>query len=140
MAKENKFSSESIKKLQECHEDLQTIMLTALQGRDIKIECGYRGQDAQDEAFANGYSKLQYPNSKHNKMPSMAVDVTPYPERYSDAKAQERLGFYIRGIADALYQDGRISHRLRWGGDWDGDFDRKDQTFDDLPHFELLEE
>ena len=27
---------------------------------------------------------------------------------------------------------------LRWGGDWDGDRDFKDQRFIDLPHFELV--
>jgi hypothetical protein len=26
----------------------------------------------------------------------------------------------------------------RMGADWDGDFDTKDQTFHDLPHFELV--
>jgi peptidoglycan L-alanyl-D-glutamate endopeptidase CwlK len=26
---------------------------------------------------------------------------------------------------------------VRWGGDWDGDRDIDDQTFDDLPHFEF---
>ena len=27
---------------------------------------------------------------------------------------------------------------LRWGGDWDGDGDRTDQTFNDLMHWELI--
>jgi hypothetical protein len=26
---------------------------------------------------------------------------------------------------------------LRWGGDWDQDFEVKDNRFDDFPHFEL---
>ena len=30
--------------------------------------------------------------------------------------------------------------KLRWGGDWDNDFDTRDEgRFRDLPHFELLE-
>ncbi len=28
---------------------------------------------------------------------------------------------------------------LRWGGDWDGDTELRDQKFVDLPHFEVLE-
>lgn len=28
--------------------------------------------------------------------------------------------------------------KIRWGGDWDLDTDLKDNTFDDLPHFELI--
>ena len=30
--------------------------------------------------------------------------------------------------------------KLRWGGDWDGDWQTRDNTFDDLPHFELAAE
>ena len=30
-----------------------------------------------------------------------------------------------------------IDVNLRWGGDWDRDFDLKDQRFNDYPHFEL---
>jgi hypothetical protein len=26
---------------------------------------------------------------------------------------------------------------LRWGGDWDQDWEVKDNKFDDFPHFEL---
>jgi hypothetical protein len=29
--------------------------------------------------------------------------------------------------------------KLRWGGDWDSDKDTKDQNFNDLPHFELID-
>ena len=31
----------------------------------------------------------------------------------------------------------RLGLKVRWGGDWDGDFEFKDQNFHDLPHFEL---
>jgi hypothetical protein len=27
--------------------------------------------------------------------------------------------------------------KIRWGGDWDSDNIMKDQTFNDLPHFQL---
>ena len=45
---------------------------------------------------------------------------------------------YLMGVADILYRQGRISHRLRWGGNWDMDGTIViDQQFDDLPHLEL---
>lgn len=28
--------------------------------------------------------------------------------------------------------------KIRWGGDWDGDWIHTDQSFHDLPHFELV--
>lgn len=135
-----KFGALSKERLATCHEDLQVIASLAIQYLDFSVECGHRGQEEQDEAFMNGFSKLQYPNSKHNKTPSMAIDITPYPSRYTDTKKQRELAFYFKGIADALFAEGRISHRVRWGGDWDGDGDTADQTFNDYPHFELMED
>ena len=35
------------------------------------------------------------------------------------------------GVADML------GVSIRWGGDWDKDYDEKDERFRDLPHFEL---
>jgi peptidoglycan L-alanyl-D-glutamate endopeptidase CwlK len=37
-----------------------------------------------------------------------------------------------------LLVEGKISHAIRWGGDWDSDDIFDDQNFDDLPHFELV--
>lgn len=39
------------------------------------------------------------------------------------------------GTADQIGLTGRI----RWGGDWDRDHDVKDQTFNDLVHFEVVD-
>ena len=30
--------------------------------------------------------------------------------------------------------------KIRWGGDWDRDTDLSDNRFNDLPHFELMEQ
>lgn len=38
---------------------------------------GHRDQMEQHQAFINGASKLQWPRSKHNKVPSEAVDIRP---------------------------------------------------------------
>jgi len=44
---------------------------------------------------------------------------------------------YVKGVATMLYKNGTIKSRIRWGGDWDSDTDLKDNTFNDLPHFEI---
>lgn len=45
----------------------------------------------------------------------------------------------IMSISQEMYQEGFISSRLRWGGNWDRDGQIiYDQTFQDLPHFELM--
>jgi peptidoglycan L-alanyl-D-glutamate endopeptidase CwlK len=37
-----------------------------------------------------------------------------------------------------LKNDGKMTHDVRYGGDWDGDKDINDQTFNDTVHFELV--
>lgn len=40
---------------------------------------------------------------------------------------------YVMRVADEL------GIKLRYGGDWDGDKKTADQSFNDLPHYEILE-
>ena len=34
--------------------------------------------------------------------------------------------------------DSKITHKIRWGGDWDSDGEIKDNNFDDLVHIEII--
>ncbi len=42
------------------------------------------------------------------------------------------------GIAQKLKDEGKMTHAIRYGGDWDRDFDITDNKFQDLVHFELI--
>ena len=132
-----KYSQTSKDRLATCHEDLQTIFNEVIKTYDVTIVCGERNQADQDKAFADGFSTVKYPNSKHNSSPSMAVDVVPYPEMWSDMDELQIMGGFILGIATMLYEYGKVTHLLRWGHDWDGDHDYDDQDFIDAPHFQL---
>lgn len=45
---------------------------------------------------------------------------------------------YLIAIADILYEQGEITHKLRWGGNWDKDsVIQLDHNFVDNPHLEL---
>ena len=57
-------------------------------------------------------------------------------ERITAAKNRARFAEFA-GIVKAIGWY-RYQVRIRWGGDWDGDNDLDDQTFDDLVHFELV--
>jgi hypothetical protein len=59
------------------------------------------------------------------------VDVAPYPIRWEDYEKFYWFGGYVKGVADSLGLE------IRWGGDWDGDGDFKDQTLVDLVHWEI---
>lgn len=132
-----KFGKLSESRLNECHEDLQTIFNEVIKYVDISIVCGYRNEKDQNDAYFNGFSKVKYPNSKHNTKPSIAADVVPYPELWSDTDKLRRLVGYVIATAQQLYNQGKISHLVINGSDWDNDFDEKDHTFIDLPHYQL---
>lgn len=104
---------------------------------DISLISGYRGPDEQNELFEIGASTLRWPDSKHNKLPSIAVDLQPYPYPEYEPKLWGSLG-YIAGRAFAIAAE--EGFRIRWGGDWDGDGDLTDQKFDDLFHLELIDD
>lgn len=137
-----KFSQESFSKLSTCHMELQTLFYEIVRYHDCKVIEGHRGEADQNAAVDRGASKILWPNGKHNGQPSMAVDVAPYPLNWSDKPKNIARYYlfagYVLGIAEQLKAQGKMTYSIRWGGDWDGDKDLSDQTFDDLVHFELI--
>jgi len=127
-----KFGPRSMKNLSEAHPDLQRLFHIVIQEYDCTIIEGHRTALEQNAVYHAGKSKLKFPHSKHNHDPSMAVDVCPYPIDWNDYKRFYYFGGLVKGIAS------RLGIGIRWGGDWSGDNDFNDQTFHDLPHFELL--
>jgi peptidoglycan L-alanyl-D-glutamate endopeptidase CwlK len=133
-----KYSKKSQANLDSCHKDLQIIFAEVLKYIDHSVLNGHRDEAAQEKYFKEGLTKLRYPHSKHNQIPSLAVDVAPYPVDWDAINRFYFFGGYVCGVAERLKRDGAISHILRWGGDWDCDRIFKDQTFNDLVHFELV--
>lgn len=126
------FAPTSLRRLETCHPDLQRLFKELIKHVDCTIIVGHRGEEEQEQAVLQGKSKLHWPKSKHNSTPSMAVDVSPWPVDWKDTKR-----FYdFAGIVRA--QAAILGIKIRWGGDWDGDGDIKDQKFNDLVHFELI--
>jgi len=104
------------------------------------IICGVRSEEEQNNAFAKGNSKVKYPNSKHNTVPSLAVDVVPYEVNHIDWSKLQSAHFsgYVKGLADELYRAGKMDHKIRCGSDWDSDDDVDDTKFWDACHFEIV--
>ena len=136
----NHFSAISQARLDTCHIDLRTLFKHVILDYDCTIVCGSRGKEDQEKAFSEGKSKVHYPNSKHNKIPSEAVDVAPFENGKIDWSREQLLFFagYVKGLADQLYRTGVMKHRIRLGADFSGDNDVNDEKFSDCPHFELI--
>ena len=125
------FSPRSLNKLSSCDPRLKELFMEVVKVYDCTVLEGHRSKERQDELCRTGFSRVQYPNSRHNLVPSFAVDVGPYPIDWNDRERFVAFGSFVRGVAHVK------GIPLRWGGDWDQDFDLKDQTFMDLVHFEI---
>lgn len=138
------FSPKSEANLGTCERRLQDLFREVVRQIDCSIDCGHRDKAAQDAAFLKGTSKVRWPNSLHNTLPSRAVDVFPYPVEWptSDMGREEyarSLGRWYMFVGYVRATALRLGIAIRCGADWDGDFNVKDQNFHDLPHFELVD-
>lgn len=129
----NSFSGKSQERLSTCHPDLQKLFNEVIKHYDCTVVCGHRGKDEQDEAVRTGQSKLAWPHSKHNSLPSKAVDVVPFPVDWKDLNRF----FFFAGIVFTVAKQMNI--KVRWGGDFNSDFNFKNDRFIDMPHWELVE-
>ena len=87
-----------IDKILECHPDLQKVYGRAKKENpsfDFICICGSRGEAEQNKAFSQGKSKLKFPNSKHNKILSEAMDLVPLPVNWNDIARFKKLGAII---------------------------------------------
>ena len=110
-----RFGSTSRDRLATIDDALQRVLHRAMgyQLMDFTIVCGHRTQKDQAQAFSVGASKKEWPNSKHNIFPSIAVDIAPWPIDWDDHLAFARL----YGIIEAAAAEEGVP--LRWGGDWE---------------------
>ena len=145
-----KFGKTSQARLDTCHEDIQKIMNELIKIYDISILEGLRSAERQQELYHQGRSKLDGVNKKSKHQDdgtgvSRAIDIMPYKKGTNpfSGKEKDKARFYfmmgiVYSIAEKLYENGEISHKIRFGLDWDGDHTFDDQNFDDLPHMELV--
>jgi peptidoglycan L-alanyl-D-glutamate endopeptidase CwlK len=139
-----KFGKSSRKRLLTCHKDLQLVMNEAIKisNIDFGIAEGERSIILQKQYFDEGKSKIDgiTKKGKHNYSPSLAVDIYPYFGGGAkwDNEHLSYLSGIIHAVSEMLLQKGKISHRIRWGGNFDMDGELLEQSFDDRPHFELV--
>ena len=143
-----RFSKRSRANLDGCHDDIIAVCNELIIVTDFSVVFGNRPPELQFElyqkgrefkndkwivarqnevvTYCDGFKKL----SNHNKTPSDAVDLIPYPSKYSDRNEQYYLAGAFLAVAYRLKVQGIIESSFRWGGRW--------KSFKDYPHFERV--
>ena len=129
-----KFGRRSRERLATCHEDLQDLMNEVIKYVDCSVLEGHRSGERQDKLYEEGKTTVKFPNGRHNANPSNAVDVVPYPVDWDDRERFHLFAGFVLGLAQSM------EINIRWGGDWNKNFEVDDNKFDDFPHFELIKE
>ena len=127
-----KFGKRSRENLATCEKDLQLVLNEVIKHVDCSVLEGHRSAERQDKLFEEGKTKVKYPNGRHNASPSRAVDVVPYPIDWEDRERFHLFAGFVIGTAK------QMGIELRWGGDWNRNFEVDDNMFDDFPHFEFV--
>ena len=156
-----KFSETSNNRLETAHQDLQVLFNEVVKHFDCTIVHGHRTPEEQFELFKIGREKINgewvkvsedvvthkdgyNKTSKHNENPSHAIDAVPwFPEaphiRWEDIETLYYFAGYVLGISNMLFEQGKISHRIKTGADWSMDNDVNDESFRDIVHFEIID-
>ena len=128
-----KFGPRSIRGLITLDKRLQKVLNEVIKYVDCSIIEGHRSGERQNKLYDEGKTKVRYPDGRHNANPSRAVDVVPYPIDWDDRERFHLFAGFVLGIAQSM------GIKLRWGGDWNMNFEVDDNNFDDFPHFELID-
>ena len=119
------FSKRSTDNLATCHRDLQKVAHEAIKHFDFTVIQGHRGKAEQNKAYREKKSKLQWPLSRHNKLPSLAMDCVPHPLNWQDKASFDKMGAVMKEAAKT------VGVKIKWGGDF--------RDWYDGPHVELAD-
>lgn len=89
---------------------------------DAHVSNSFRDKEGQELAFTHGMTRLHFPDSAHNKQPSMALDIFQIDDA---GKAVFDPVFCAKVNEESL----SLGHQLKWGGQW--------KTLGDNDHFEM---
>lgn len=121
------FSKSSQAKLDTCDGRLQRLFNEVIKYQDCSIVCGFRGEEEQNAAYQSGFSHVKWPKGAHNKLPSLAADVCPYPIDFKDEARFIEFGKLVKEVAK------RLEIKVEWGGDWADTFGGSK----DYPHWQV---
>ncbi len=136
-----KLSIKSITTLSHCDDRIIKLMNEVIKRIDFTVISGHRTPSEQFALFEKGRQFIDgnwivvdrkkvvtnrdgtHNKSKHNELPSMAIDIAPYPIDWQDLTRFIELSKVVKEEAE------KLGIRITWGGDW--------KTFKDYPHYQI---
>ena len=123
-------SKASQERLDQCCDDLKSIVKELLHYMDVSVLEGERTKSDQEKYYKKGTSNAKFGQSPHNYHPSLAVDIIPYPvpktsngEWDNNSEIWDDMSMLVKEISKELGID------ITWGGDF--------KSLVDKPHFEI---
>jgi len=134
-----KFGVQSWTRLQTCHPSIILVFKQVIEIFDVTVLCGFRDEVSQNLAYPK-YTRVKWPDSKHNKIPSLAVDVIPYDSVRKRVVAWDDVESFALMAGYILCTAKQLGVELRWGHDWNNNTILSDEVgkLADRPHFELI--
>jgi peptidoglycan L-alanyl-D-glutamate endopeptidase CwlK len=132
------FNRSSLDCLATVNPDLQKVLMELAIHEEFRVICGHRGEMEQNQLHQAGKSKLPWPVSRHNSLPSLAVDLVPFGVR--ETINWNDLGRFIFFAGQVVLMGKLLGIPIRSGCDWNMDRRHTDERFRDLGHFELIGE
>jgi len=140
-----KLGTRSLERLETCEPDLVRVFkrVEQISPFDFTVICGVRTDAEQKALYAQGRTEpgpivttLDGVTKKSRHQPnanglSEAVDVAPWPIAWENKKQFIAFGGVVMAAAEIE------SVRIRWGADWNSNWDLDEHSFVDLPHYEL---
>jgi len=151
-----KYGQKSLATLSTVHPDLITLFSEVVKYFDNTILYGYRDPALQFElyklgrklegtewvivnkskvvTYKDGINKL----SMHNYSPAKAIDAIPYPVNFKETDRMLFFAGYVLATARQLKEQGKMTHDIKFGGDWNRNTLLDDETFLDYYHYEII--
>jgi hypothetical protein len=132
-----RLGAESRRQRDTCDPRLIRLIDSAIALVDFSVIEGFRNQQQQHADYLKHVSKLDWPKSRHNSMPSRAFDFAPYPVDWSNKTTALARFLFVAGVFHAIAKQQGV--KIRFGWDWNRNLDPRDESFLDWGHIELDE-
>ena len=134
-----KFSKASLSRLDSVDRRIKDIMLRSIKYSPIDFgipsDGGLRTPEEQYALFKAGKSKCDGDSVMSKHQSGKAIDVFAYLN--GAANWEKEYYFILCGVIMSSAKS--LGHELRWGGDFNMNWDLTDDGFMDYVHFEIIE-